>query len=385
MARLQALLLGLSRPERRDILLEISEIAMEYGDRQSIRKIIADIRENGLDALEADEISSARLLSLEADLAETFEEAATLNARAAEKLRRAMRTDSRRTTALALVECLRLLGTDYQRLSLWEKGRQALVEAEQVARDLEISEFPSTFAARVELAYHSALQFGNIGHALEALRALLDEALLHGWLAVTAEIGAMILHLSTTRAHYSEAVAWYDWLSGMGLRRLPEWQRDIMLHEGIHAMTMTGHPERAISILESAHEYGHRFLGAITVRYAEALEARGDFAFAIKVGVDALKESEKVRFLTGVAQSKRVLAACYHALGQERKARANLADSLELCEASETPYELLRTMVSASVVLSDAKLRTESLNLAQLLLESGGSHAFPPPPRQAEP
>ena len=27
---------------------------MEYGDRQSIRKIIADIRENGLDALEAD-------------------------------------------------------------------------------------------------------------------------------------------------------------------------------------------------------------------------------------------------------------------------------------------------------------------------------------------
>ena len=70
-ARLQALLLGLSRPERRDILLEISEIAMEYGDRQSIRKIIADIRENGLDALEADEISSARLLSLEADLAET--------------------------------------------------------------------------------------------------------------------------------------------------------------------------------------------------------------------------------------------------------------------------------------------------------------------------
>ena len=53
-----------------------------------------------------------------------------------------MQTDSRRTTALALVECLRLLGTDYQRLSLWEKGRQALVEAEQVAGDLEIRRIP---------------------------------------------------------------------------------------------------------------------------------------------------------------------------------------------------------------------------------------------------
>ncbi len=377
-ARLERLLPTLSDRDCLDVLLEIGEIAMEYGEKKTVERTVDDIARNGM-CSENDEISNARLLSLEADLAERVDDRVALDARAAVHLRHAMQGETGITTALTLLECLRLLGTDYQRTSLWERGRAVLREATQIAKTYGLDSLPAACAVRAELEYNDGLQFGKAGDALDALRRGLDEALLHGWFTVATEIAAMILHLSVIRSRYADAVAWYDWLSTNGSGRLPEWQQHVIASEGAHALTMTKQPKRAIAILNSADDRRACYAATLKVRRSEALAALGDPQSAAKEAMGALADSENARFRTGIARSKRVLASCYKALGQYGKARAHLADSIALCETSETPYELLRTMAIASMVLSDEKLRAEAIELAQLLLEEGGSHPCTPP------
>jgi tetratricopeptide (TPR) repeat protein len=377
-ARLERLLPTLNERDCLDVLLEIGEIAMEYGDKGAVQRIVDELTRNGL-CSEKDEVANARLLSLKADLAERVDDRVALDARAVQHLRHAMQGEAGITTALTLLECLRLLGTDCQRTSLWERGRTVLRDASQIAKSYGLESLPAACAVRAELEYNDGLQFGKSGDALDALRRGLDEALLHGWFTVATEIAAMIIHLSVIRSRYTDAVAWYDWLSTNGSERLPEWQQHVMLSEGAHALTMTKQPGRAIAILNSSDNHRACYAATLKVRRSEALEALGDPRRAVREAMDALADSESARFLTGIARSKRVLASCYRALGQDSKARTHLADSIALCEAAETPYEQLRTMAIASVVLSDEKLRAEAIELARLLLEAGGSHRCIPP------
>jgi tetratricopeptide (TPR) repeat protein len=377
-ARLERLLPTLSGRDCLDVLLEVGEIAMEYGDKATVQRIVDELASNG-PCSEKDEIANARLLSLEADLAERVDDRVALDARAAAHLRHAMQGEAGITTALTLLECLRLLGTDYQRTSLWERGRAVLREATKIAKTYGLESLPAACAVRAELEYNDGLQFGKSGDALDALKRGLDEALLHGWLTVATEIAAMILHLSVIRSRYTDAVAWYDWLSTNGSGRLPEWQQHVMFSEGAHALTMTKHPARAIAILNSSDNHRACYAATLKVRRSEALEALGDPRSAVKEAVAALADSECAQFRTGIARSKRVLASCYKTLGQYGKAKAHLADSIALCEAAETPYELLRTMAIASAVLADEKLRAEAIELARLLLDAGGSHPCAPP------
>ncbi len=370
-----------SRGARIDALLQVAEISRDYGHRDVARDIVRRLGEFGAIGEACDDVTAARVLMVESDLAADCDHAIALNERAVARLSERLRTEPSCAALTLLVECLGILSHDYERASQNGKAMEAATRAVKLVDAHRLESFPIAVAARVALAYQRARQFSDVGAALATLHEPLVRSLAAGWFTLAAQIGVACLSLSVTRARYGDALRWFDWLSSAGAERLPAFERKTLVYDGAHALVMMRRARTAIEALDASRDEGYVYAPSVKIRRAEALEALGDLRGAIRDAAGALEGSERAHYVKGVARAKRVLASCHAGTGQARLARSHIAECLELTEPAQSPYDLLRARVTQANILRDDRLRDAAVELARLLLEAGGSEPCMPPAR----
>jgi tetratricopeptide (TPR) repeat protein len=368
-----------ARSVRRDALLQTAEIARDYGDRATARRVLAELAGAGMLEGQWDTVTAARIMMIESDLAADCDLAIGLNERAAYELTQSLHSEASSPALLLLVECLCMLSHDYERASRNGEAMDAASRAVELVERARLDTLPAGVAARVALAYQRARQFSDVGAVLATLREPLARSLAAGWFTLAAQIGVACLSLSVTRSRYGDALRWYDWLSSVSADRFPAFERKTLVYDGAHALVMMRHARGAIAALDGSRDEGYVYVPSVKIRRAEALEALGDVRGAIEDATAALAGSERAHYVKGIARAKRVLASCYAATGQGRLARTQIAECIGLTEPSQSPYDLLRARVTQAHVLRDERVQATAIELARLLLEAGGTEPCTPP------
>jgi hypothetical protein len=179
------------------------------------------------------------------------------------------------------------------------------------------------------------------------------------------------------RSRYTQALQWSRWISAIDVSCLSARTRNFLAVDSAHALTMLGHPGRALGVLAAGNDEGLAFAGAREYWRAEALHAAGDAGSALRLGLRALDGAACADSQKGRARSKRLLASCHHVLGHARFARKTMSECLDLSEHYASPYDLLLSLAAARRI--DRRAAGDEAELARLLRGSAGDAEYGPP------
>jgi tetratricopeptide (TPR) repeat protein len=366
-------------PAKVEALLEIADIAAECGDSQRSQAAIREAKAVAQQVTRSpDPLCEARFQLAEGQTAASepqrrhYERAvAVLSA-----LHDEGNADS--ASALLLVRSLHALSLSHDHRGDWLSARVTARRSIDLLEPFGLEETPIGLLASANYAMRDARQFGSVNAVAGTLRRFLRVSLQHGWVHVTGEVAVHFVNLNLMHFRYAEALAWRRWLSAIDAARLTARTRNFLDVDSAHALTMLGRPGQALLVLESGDDAGLAFVGAREYWRGEALLAGGDIERALKLGVRALEGADGADSQKGRARSKRLLANCYHVLGQERSARKTIAESLELAQCYASPYDLFLSLAAARNIGGRSLLGNES-ELANLLRRAGEGAEYAPP------
>ena len=365
---------------RLEATLEIADLRLESGDVTGAAAGLERARELARDLpLHLHPRLAAHVSLIEGHLhgshivrGEKYERARTL-------LLPLTRTNENAAAGTLLVQALHALSLSNDHRGRWPAAREAAREAVAVADRFAVGETPLGLTVRANHAMRDARQFGNVDAALEMLRSCLGKALRNGWIQVTGELTVHFVNLNLMRSQYAAALHWRDWISTIDPSRLAARTRNFLTVDTAHALTMLGRPGRARWVLQSGNDEGLAFHGACEYWRAEALQAEGDAAHALRLAVRALDGAAEAESEKGRARSKRVVARCRYALGQSRSARKTMEECLELSEEFVSPYDLLLSFAAAERI--ELRVGGDGKELARMLRGNSADVDFLPPSR----
>jgi len=361
-----------------DLLLELAEVAAEFDDRrlaaEAARTAEPVAAESGIPPARRDYLLG-KLARVRASL--TSEASATASHyRAAEtSLRRSLGADPTRIEAQsALAHTLGDLAIVHFVLGALAEARAASLEARRVIERFDLA--PS--AKNVEtLAFDAILQAFRTGRAAEAqaeVAALLLRSIESGWCSTATRLAGYAVGLSCVSGDYADAIGWYERMSSIPFGGTRPRERPVLTFEAAHAYTMSGMPQKALSILKDV-EPDETLASSESPSWhasvAAALERCGYDVPALAQAHRALAGHTAQRGTRGVAEAHRLIAICNAKLGNVDVAREHILEAQRLSEAHATPYALLRTLVAKADILRSPKIRSEAIELARLLRTLG--------------
>jgi tetratricopeptide (TPR) repeat protein len=365
---------------RADILLELAEIAVDYGNEAAAKKAVtasfALVRENEFEP----SISGwllGRLARVNARVAKEPFDGVEHFTRATELLRSSIAADPAFLEArMTLAETLGDAALLQFNIGAFAAARAASSEAAQLIAAFGLSNRPQALDT---LGIHSAIHASFSGRTRAAVREvseLLRQAADSGWSATVCGLGALLVGLNGVAGDYAAAIRWYRMTAALALEGARPGDRAGLALEAAHAYTMFGLPDEALAALGYATQGDacprtelpnwHAFVAA-------ALQRRGDNDGALAEALEALAGYSARQVERGLGDAHRLIATCYARLGNPRAAREHVGEARRLTERHGTPYGMLRTLTAEAAILQSATLKREALEYASLLHRLAGS------------
>jgi tetratricopeptide (TPR) repeat protein len=365
-------------PVRLASALDIAEIAAERGDTETAKTALIEAKTvASADPAAVHACLAAQLMLVDGHLVPSHREREERYEFAVSLLAADADPASGEERGPLLVRVLHALSLSHDHRGDWLAAREAARRAAGAVERFGLGETPFGLLARTNYAMRDARQFGNTDVALETLRSCLAVALRNGWIQVTGDVAVHFINLNLMRSRYVQALQWRRWIAGIDAARLSARTRNFLAVDSAHALTMLGHPDRALAVLQAEGDEGLAFSGAREYWRAEALHAAGDAERALRLGLRALDGAAWAQSQKGQARSKRLLATCHHALGHARFARKSMAECLELSERYVSPYDLLLSFAAARRI--DPHIVGDETELARLLRGSAREAEYGPP------
>jgi tetratricopeptide (TPR) repeat protein len=369
---------ALEPQKRADILLEMAEIAVDYGSatvaNEGAVAAFTIVREGDL----APSISSwllGRLARVNARVAKEPCDGVEHFTQATELLRSSIAADPAfLEPRMALAETLGDAALLQFNIGAFAAARAASSEAAEIIGAFGLSNRPQALEAVGVRAAIDASFSGRTRAAVCEVSELLRQATDSGWPATVCGLGALLVGLNGIAGDYAEAIRWYRTTHALALESARPGDRAGLALEAAHAYTMFGLPNEALSALEYAtpgeacprpklpnwHYYWHHAAAA-------ALQRRGDNEAALAEAREALASYSARRLPRGIGDAHRLIATCHAKLGNARAAREHVGEARRLTERHGTPYAMLRTLTAEAAILQNANLEREAIEYANLL------------------
>ncbi len=277
-----------------------------------------------------------------------------------------------------LARTLHALSLSYDHQGDWIAARDAASKAVDTVKHFLLEDTPIGLVVRANYAMRDARHYGNVDLPLKTLRQCLQLALRNGWMPVIGDLAVQFINLNLMRLDYIQALAWSQWISAAEVSRFAARTRNFLAVDSAHALTMLGHPDRALAFLQdSSSDEGLAFTGAREYWHADALRAAGDIEASLILGSHALDRAASAGSPKGQARCKRLLATCHFALGRAGLARRTITECIELSEQFVSPYDLLLSIIAARRF--DRRYDRDEARLFRLLHARGSDANFDPP------
>lgn len=360
---------------RADLLLELAEVAAEYDNAA-----LASNAANSAASLASDDESipqedldylRGKLARVRAVLATSTAEATSQYQAAETLLTRSLAIDA------SSIDAQSALAHTLADLALTHFARGELPSARQNSQRARgvIERFQLTRSAKTveTLAFDAVLQAfytGIVGTAKEIITSLLPGTVESGWCSTTTKLIGYLIGMSSVGGDYAEAIEWYERMSSTSLMNIRPRERALLAQEAAHAYTMSGRPQKALSILNDVApgSSSHRSEAPTWfASIASALERMGCDAPALVQAQRSLEAYTAMDAIRGIADAHRLIATCNAKLGNGGAAKEHILEAVRLVETHGTPYALLRALVAKSDICGGAADRSHALELARLL------------------
>jgi tetratricopeptide (TPR) repeat protein len=362
--------------ERGDLLLELAETANDYSDEPAASAaVIAALRvlNDGEFAPAIADWLRGRLARAQAHLAHAPFDGASHFERARAFLHRSIAGDP--TLLEPRCALADTLGDDALlqfRLGNFAQARTASTEAIELIEAFRLANRPEALEISAVHVTIEAIVTGRTRAAVREISLLLQRAGESGWSSTASRLGAILVGLSGIGGDYTEAIRRYRTMAPLALRGARPGDRFGLTMEAAHALTMTGRPRDALSLMGYVRP-GEGCPRAVVPGWhasaAAALDRLGEHEAALREAREALAGYSAQKTERGLGDAHRLIATSHAKLGNAGSAREHLSEARRLIEHHGTPYGLLLTLSAEAAILQSAALKREAAEYANLLHE----------------